>query len=144
MITNFVRAVVAFGLGLITSFALIVGVEVISNLVHPFPSDFQGTSEEICMHVANYPDWILAGVVVAWGLTAAVGTWIAQRIGSVYSATALALLLTAGVAFNISMLPYAIWFKVAVIIAVPLASLVGAKYALSNSKSKAGVTAIAD
>ncbi len=130
MIRTVFRSVAAFTLGLIASFALIFGVEILSNIVHPFPSDFTGTKEEICMHVARYPNWILAGVVVAWGMTAAVGTWIARRVGSVYSGAALGVLLVAGVALNVSMLPYPIWFKVVIMIVVPIAALSGVRLAL--------------
>ena len=133
MIYAALRTLSAFALGTLASFGLIFGFEILSNVVHPFPSDFKGTSEEICMHVANYPNWILAGVVVAWGLTAAVGTWIAQRIGNVYSAAALGILLVAGVTLNISMLPYPIWFKVVCMIVVPVATLFGAQLALKRS-----------
>ncbi len=81
------------------------------------------------MHVARYPNWILAGVVAAWGLTTATGTSIAQRVGNVYSASALGLLLVAGVAMNISMLPYRVWFKVVITIVAPIAALAGMRLA---------------
>ena len=54
-------------------------------MVHPFPENFGGTTEEMCLHVKRYPDWVLAVVVVAWGTTALVSTWIAQRIGNLGS-----------------------------------------------------------
>lgn len=65
--------------GLLLAFLLIVAVEVFSAVVHPFPENFGGTSEEVCQHVERYPDWVLAVVVPAWAATAFVGVWIAQR-----------------------------------------------------------------
>ncbi len=47
MIRSLLYQVFAFILGLMASFALILGVEIVSNVVHPFPSDFKGTPEEI-------------------------------------------------------------------------------------------------
>ncbi len=135
MFKTLFRIVAAFVLGLIVSFALIFGVEIASNILHPFPSDFTGTAEENCMHVARYPNWILVGVVAAWGLTAAVGTWIAGRVGNIYSSAALAILLIAGVVMNISMLPYPVWFKFVISISVPIMALVGAKVASQRSNS---------
>jgi hypothetical protein len=139
MIYTSLRTLSAFVLALVASLGLIIGVEILSNVVHPFPSDFKGTQEEICIHVEKYPNWILAGVVVAWGFTAAAGTWISQRIGNVYSSTALGILLIAGVALNISMLPYPIWFKVISVIAIPVAAVYGARLALQRQTPSSSV-----
>ena len=124
----------AFVAGLLVAFALVVGVEVLSNILHPLPMDSAMTQEEICRHVANYPAWVLAVVVAAWGLTATIGTWIAQRFGNIYSATALGLLLTAAVGFNISMLPYPMWFKVVIMIVIPIAALAGGQLGSRHKK----------
>ncbi len=128
MVKTALRTMVAFMAGLVVSFALIFGVEILSNVVHPFPDGFKGTTEEICSHVARYPNWVLAGVVAAWGFTAAAGTWLARRLGNVYSATALSLLLISGVAANVSMLPYPIWFKIVILIAVPVACFIAVAF----------------
>jgi hypothetical protein len=120
----FVVAVIA---GLVAAFVLIVAVEVFSSLVHPFPAEFKGTSDEVCRHVENYPAWILAVVVPMWAGTAFVGSWVAQRIGGVYASAMIAVALLAGLILNISMLPYPTWFEVACLIAIPAASLVATK-----------------
>lgn len=125
MLKLIIRTIVSFLLGLIASFALISAVEVVSNVIHPLPKDFQGTHAEICQHVANYPNGILAAVVVVWSLIAALGPWISTRFGNLYAAIPLALLLIAGVALNISMLPYPLWFKIVILISVPLATYAG-------------------
>ena len=95
----------------------------------------------MCAHVARYPAWVLALVVPAWGLTALAGTWIARRIGGPNggpsaersggrsAALVVGLLLTAGVLFNVSMLPYPLWFKILSTIAV-----VGAVVVTSRSR----------
>src|SRR6202008_3402507 len=89
------------------------------------PPDFDGTMEEMCEHVARYPPWVLAVVVPAWVGTAFVGTWIAGRLGNRGAASFVGLLLLAALVFNVSMLPYAIWFKSACMIAIPSAIVAG-------------------
>jgi MFS family permease len=116
--------------GLLVSFILIVLVELFSSAVYPFPKEFGETieHEEMCLHVERYPNWILAVAALAWAFTAFLGTWIAQRIGNLYSAAIVGLLLVAGLVFNVSMLPYAIWFKIVILIAVPAAIVAGIRW----------------
>lgn len=109
--TKLFRIAIAVLAGFATSFALVVLVELFSAVVHPTPSDFDGSMEEMCVHVANYPHWVLAAVVPMWGLTAFLGTWIAGRIGNGFGAIVVAVLLVAAVVWNVAMLPYPIWFK---------------------------------
>ena len=116
------RAVGAIVAGMLVAFILVVAVEVFSSVVHPLPPDFTGTMEEMCQHIERYPPWVLAVVVVAWAGTAFAGTWIAGRLGNRGSALFVGLLLLAGLIFNISMLPYPVWFKVANLIAIPAAT----------------------
>lgn len=134
MVKSTLQTVFSFVAGLLAAFAMVIGVELLSNVFHPFPSDFAGTQEEVCLHVAKYPAWVLAAVVVAWGLTATIATWIARRIGNVYSAALLGLLLFAAVGFNVSMLPYPIWFKAVIMLVIPIACTVGARLAVGRSK----------
>lgn len=111
--------------GLLLAFLLVVAVEAFSAAVHPFPEDFGGTTQEICQHVERYPTWVLAVVVPAWAATAWVAVWVARRIGNVWSSVIVGLLLLAAVVLNISMLPYPLWFKLAIVLAVPAAIVVG-------------------
>src|SRR5262249_27936024 len=123
------RTVAAVIAGLLVAFVLVFAVELLSNVVHPLPEDFGGTMEEMCRHVEHYPNWILAIAVLLWGVTALVSTWIAQRIGNVYSAVIVGLILLAALVLNISMLPYPIWFKIANVLVIPAASVAGSRTA---------------
>ena len=105
------RVILAIVAGFAVSFVLVVAVEAFSSVVHPLPADFDGTTEAMCEHVANYPQWVLAVVVPLWGVTALAGTWLAGRLGNRGSALFLAVLLLAAVLFNLSMLPYPLWFR---------------------------------
>ncbi|MCA9116026.1 MAG: hypothetical protein KDA79_13145 [Planctomycetaceae bacterium] len=106
-----VRVILAIVAGFAVSFVLVVAVEAFSSVVHPLPADFDGTNEAVCEHVANYPPWVLAVVVPLWGVTAFAGTWVAGRLGNRGSALFLGVLLLAAVLFNLSMLPYPLWFQ---------------------------------
>lgn len=111
--------------GTAVAFALVVAVELLSAVVHPFPEDFGGTQEEVCAHVERYPTWVLAAVIPIWGFTAYVGTWTARRIGGFLAGRIVGLLLVASVVLNISMLPYPIWFNVGSVVAIVFALELG-------------------
>ena len=75
----------------------------------------------MCRHVERYPRWVLAVVVPIWAVAALVSTWIAQRIGNPYSAGVVGLFLLSALVFNLSMLPYPIWFKIGNLLVIPAA-----------------------
>jgi hypothetical protein len=107
------------------AFALVVAVEFFSSIVHPFPAGFDGN---IPAHVRRYPHWVLGVVVLMWGATAAAATWVASRIGGRLAGALVTLLLASALAFNLSMLPYVMWFKVAMPAAFFVACLLGIRY----------------
>ena len=107
-----VRVIAGCLAGMTVAFLSIIAVELFSAVVHPIPPDFGGTNEEMCQHVAQYPHWVLALVVPAWGLSALVSTWTAARIGGRGAALFIGLILLAGLVFNVSMLPCPMWFKI--------------------------------
>jgi Na+-transporting methylmalonyl-CoA/oxaloacetate decarboxylase gamma subunit len=121
------RTLAAVLAGLLVLFLLVVAVELFSAVVHPFPKDFGGTTEEMCRHVERYPHWVLAVVVPAWAAAALVSTWTARKIGNLYSSAIVGLLLVAALVFNISMLPYPAWFKIACLLAIPAAAFAGSR-----------------
>ena len=121
MIT-FLRALLGIFLGAVAVFVLVMAVEMFSSVVHPFPEGMDlNDMEEMCEHVARYPDWVLAAVVGLWGFSAFLGTWIAQKVGSYWASGVEAALILWAVLFNLSMLPYAVWFKVVMPMAVVVA-----------------------
>ena len=119
------RAILAIIAGMVLAFALVIAVEVFSSIVHPFPPNFTGTTDEIRQHVARYPDWILGVVVIAWSATAFLSTWIATKIGRRVAGAVISLLLLLAIAFNISKLPYATWFKVVMPVCFLMACYLG-------------------
>lgn len=119
------RTIAAVVAGLVVLFVLVVAVEAFSNVVHPFPSDFGGTQEEICQHVERYPSWFLAVVVPMWGFAGLAATGVARWIGNVYSWGFVGVLLLAALVCNLMMLPYPLWFKVSNLLVMPLAIVAG-------------------
>jgi hypothetical protein len=117
------------------AFALVVAVEWFSSIVHPFPADFDGN---MGAHVRRYPHWVLGVVVLAWGATAAAATWVASRIAGRLAGIIVALLLAWALTFNLTMLPYAMWFKVAMLSAFPIACLLGIRYGRRGASPAAG------
>ena len=111
------------GFGL--AFALVIAVELFSAIVHPFPSDFGETKEEMCRHVERYPGWVLVVAAAAWTGTAFISTWVATRVGGRIPGIILGLFLIWAVGFNVSMLPYPMWFEVVSVLGIPIACLVG-------------------
>ncbi len=106
---SFLRNLLAVVLGMALAFGLVVLVEMFSNVVHPLPDELKGNIPE---HVRRYPSWVLGVVVLAYGATAAAATWVAARVGSRVAGVLVALLLAWALIFNLSMLPYPLWFKV--------------------------------
>jgi hypothetical protein len=130
MIFRCLAAVIA---GMVLAFVLVIAIELVSAVIHPVPPDFQGTQAEMCLHVQRYPAWVLALVVPAWGGTTFTGTWVAGRIGNRGCALCVGLLLTAAVVFNVAMLPYPTWFKIATVIAVPAAVFLGSRLSIRRT-----------
>jgi hypothetical protein len=119
------RTVLGVVAGIALALVLVVAVELFSAVVHPVPEGFTGTMDEMCQHVARYPHWVLGVVVVAWSAIAFVSTWVATRVGNRWAGLAVILILTLGIVFNISKLPYAMWFKVVMLICFAVACYLG-------------------
>ena len=120
-----VRTLLAVVAGMALAFALVVAVELFSAVVHPMPADFDGNIPE---HVRRYPHWVMGVVVLMWGATAAAATWVASRLGGRLAGIIVALLLAWALIFNLAMLPYVAWFKIAMPAAFAAACLLGIRY----------------
>ena len=120
------RTVLAVVAGMALAFVLVVAVEMFSAVVHPFPPGLDPNAPgSIPEHVRRYPGWILAVCGLMWGATAAAATWVAARLGGRLAGAVVTLLLAAALAFNLSMLPYVMWFKIAMPAAFFVACLIG-------------------
>ena len=120
-----IRTLFAVVVGMALALALVVAVESFSAVVYPIPADFNGNMGE---HVRRYPHWVLGVVVLAWGATAAAATWVASRVGNRLAGSVVALPLAWALIFNLTMLPYTMWFKVVMFSVFPVACLLGIRY----------------
>ena len=134
MFTAF-RVVCSILVGLALAFVLLIAVEFASAIVHPTPPGFTGTMEEMCEHVAHYPQWVLALAALAWAGIAFASIWVTRRIGNRGAGALVGLLLLVAVGFNVANLPYPMWFKVVNLIAIPIAILL-ALWSPSSGKPK--------
>ncbi len=119
-------------LSLVTAFLLVAGVEGLSAILHPWPADFAGTSEEIVRQVETYPTWVLAFLGgVGWGGTMFISAWLATRLGSnrkPIHGYLVGVILIAAVIFNISMLPYPTWYSLLNLVVLPTALYFGVRF----------------
>ena len=132
------RTLAATFAGMFVAFMLVVALELFSSVVHPLPDGFGGTREEMCLHVERYPNWVLALVVPAWGVAAFVGAWTAQRIGNLCSFAIVGALLLAALVFNVSMLPYPMWFKIVNLLVIPGAIFLGRRLSVRRKTTNSG------
>ncbi len=139
-----IRAALSIVAGLTLAGGLVVAVEVCSNVVYPPPPDFKGTQEEMCAHVAGYPKWVLAIVVVAWSAAVLASTWLATRLGWLIPGLVVALVLQSALVFNVSMLPYPMWFKVTVLPCVAIACILGIRLPAGPRPEQGGEAGLAD
>ena len=116
------RTLFAVIAGIAIAFVLLVAVEWFSSIVHPIPADFKGTIPD---HVRQYPHWVLGVVVLAWGATALAAVWVASRFGNTLAGWIVALLLAWALVYNLTQLPYPLWFKIVMLICFAIACLLG-------------------
>lgn len=129
------RALLGIVAGMAVAFALVVAVEMFSAVVHPYPPGFNG---DIPAHVKRYPAWVLAVVVPMWGFAAAAATWVATRLGNQAAGIIVALLLAWALIFNVTQLPYPLWFKAAMLAAFPVFCYLGIRCGRRRVRGAAG------
>ncbi len=135
MTRNILRSFGAVLLSIFAMFALLIAVEGISALLHPWPEDFAGTPEEVARQVATYPVGILVFLgVVGWGGIMFAITWLATRLGTnrhVGHGYGIGVVFLGLVIMNLSMLPYPIWFWFVLLTVLPVAAYFGTTTAAS-------------
>lgn len=123
------RSAGAIILSLAVAFAMFMGVEALSSVLHPWPEDFAGTLEEVARQVETYPAWVLAFLGgVGWGATMLVSTYLATRLGTHRHPAhgyGVATITIALVIFNLSMLPYPAWYWIFMLVVMPAAAFFG-------------------
>ena len=136
MFKTTLQSIGAILLGLVVAILLAAGLEGLSAILHPWPADFAGTSEEIATQVETYPAWALALLGGGgWGGTTFVSTWLATRLGSKrrpIHGYFVGVLLISAVIFNIWMLPYPTWFSLLNLVVLPTTLYLGVRLGQSR------------
>lgn len=142
MTNSIARSIGSVALALIVAFALVVAVEGLSALLHPWPEDFAGIPEEVMAQVATYPTWVLAFLAGAgWGSTMLISTFLATRFGANRHPAhgyGVGLFLLAMVIFNMSMLPYPNWLWVLNLLVLPTAAYFGTRFGATLGRANSG------
>lgn len=116
--------------GLFVAGLLVIGVEWMSSILHPFPPGADPTDLATCRaHVARYPAGVLMLGSLGWGLSTLAGSWLATRLGSKRKAAhgvTVGLILLALAVVNMAMLPYPAWFWISNLILFPAGCFLGA------------------
>ena len=139
MSSSIIRSVASVILSLLVAMVLVIAVEGVSAVLHPFPPGFDGTPDEMYEHVARYPDWVLAAAVAGWGATTFASTWLATRVGAArHPAHGIVVgsLLLLAVVFNMYHLPYPLWFEVLNLVVFPLGIYYGVKLGREERNAK--------
>ena len=128
-----IKSLGAVLLSLILAFGMIVRVEGLSSILHPWPEDFSGTPEEIILHVQYYPSWVLAFLGgVGWGSATLISTFVATRFGhkrNPLHGYGVGFLLVVLAVFNMILLPYPSWFWFLNLTVLPTAAFCGTSWA---------------
>jgi hypothetical protein len=131
MVKTTLQSTGAILLSLVAALFSVAGLEGLSTILHPWPTDFAGTSEEIAMQVETYPTWAVAGLGgVGWGGPRVVSAWLATRLGSnrkPIHGYFIGVILISAVIFNVSMLPYPTWFSLMNMVVLPTALYFGVR-----------------
>ena len=132
-----IRSTLAILLSVVIAFVLVVAVETISSVLHPWPDEFSGSLEEIVHQVESYSPWVLALLGgVGYGTTMFVCTFVATRLGSkthTWHGYGIGLFLFAMVVLNMTQLPYPVWFWVMMFTVLPVAAYFGTMLGTRNT-----------
>src|SRR5262245_235705 len=143
MILSLLRSIGNVLAGLALAFVFVVAAEVVGSIFHPFPPDVDPTDLEACKaHVARFPTWVLAVGAAIWVAAPLFGSWLATLLGSARHPAhgiVVGVILLSLAGFNMSMLPYPIWFPIVIVLTFPLATILGIRLAKAPPTSPASI-----
>jgi hypothetical protein len=126
-----VRIVGAILLGVVIAVALVFAIESIVGLIIPAPADFNMRDpEQVRARVAGMPTWVILLVLVGWVVGTGVGSWAAVRIARtrrLWPGLVVGAIIFLSTLYNIMTIPHPIWFVAVSLIAIPIASWLGAQ-----------------
>jgi hypothetical protein len=131
VIGSIARSVFAVFAALVLALLLVIGVELLSSVVHPLSEGLDPADPGvICEHVANYPPLVLFAGGLLWVLTTFLSAWLATRLGAARHAAhgiVVGSILLALAVMNMSMLPYPVWFWALELVGFPAGCYLGVR-----------------
>ena len=108
------RAIIGTVVGCVVAIAVITGVEMAGAALFPRGDADLRDPEGMKALVAGMPMAAKLMVLAAWWLGAAVGGWVANRVGrTTWPALVVGLVIAAAVVANVMMLPHPLWMQIA-------------------------------
>ena len=135
------RAIAGILVGIVIAVATVFAVEQIVHLFAPAPADFDMRDpEQVRARVSSLPMAAFLLVLLGWVLGTALGSWVAVRIsrtGALWPGLVVGAAIVAATLYNVMTIPHPIWFAACALVAIPMASWLGARAA----RGRAGPTA---
>lgn len=137
------RVILGIVAGVVIAVAVVFAVELVVNLIAPPPADVDMSDREaVSARVSSLPMIAFALVLFGWVVGTGLGSWGAVRISQrpvAWPGLVVGAVIFCGTIYNIMTIPHPIWFIPISLLAIPIASWLGAKAA--RSRASAVVTA---
>jgi hypothetical protein len=118
-------------LGIVIAVAVVFAIELVVQQIVPAPADFNMRDPEaVRARVASLPAWVILAVLVGWVVGTGLGSWAAVRIARttrLWPGLVVGAVVFLSTLYNIMTIPHPIWFVGISLIAIPIASWLGAK-----------------
>lgn len=125
------RIVGGIVLGIVVAVALVFAIEWVIGLIVPAPADFNMRDpEQVRARVAGMPMWAILLVLVGWVVGTGLGSWAAVRIArttKMWPGLVVGAIVLLSTLYNVMTIPHPIWFVAISLVAIPIASWVGAR-----------------
>ena len=124
-------------LGVVIAVALVFAIELVVGRIVPAPPDFDMRDPDaVRARVAGLPMWVILLVLVGWLVGTALGSWAAVRIARttrLWPGLVVGAIVFLSTVYNIMTIPHPIWFVAISLIAIPIASWLGARAGRTNA-----------
>ena len=134
------RIVGGIVLGIVIAVALVFAIEWVIGLIVPAPADFDMRDpEQVRARVAGMPMWAILLVLVGWVVGTGLGSWAAVRIArttKLWPGLVVGAIVLVSTLYNVMTIPHPIWFVAISLVAIPIASWMGAR----NGRTSAAIS----
>src|SRR5687768_2710402 len=117
--------------GVVIAVALVFAIEWVVGLIVPAPADFNMRDpEQVRARVASLPMWVILLVLVGWLVGTGLGSWAAVRIArttKLWPGLMVGAIVLLSTLYNVMTIPHPIWFVGISLVAIPIASWMGAR-----------------